>query len=62
MVARSNGARSPLEAMAQRLQLPAGETGADIVTQRTPKNRPNKQAVAPASASDIANSFLEALK
>ncbi len=61
-VARSNGARSPLEAMAQRLQLPAGETGADIVTQRTPKNRPNKQAVAPASASDIANSFLEALK
>jgi hypothetical protein len=61
-VARSNGALSPLEAMAARLKLPAGETGLDIVTQRKAQNRPNKQAVAPASASDIANSFLEAIK
>jgi hypothetical protein len=35
--ARANGARSPLEAMAERLQLGAGETGADLVTQRNPK-------------------------
>ena len=33
-VARSNGAISPLEAMASRLQLAAGETGVDIITQR----------------------------
>jgi len=34
LVARSNGAVSPLEAMASRLQLAAGETGTDIITQR----------------------------
>jgi putative transposase len=62
--ARANGALSPLEAMATRLQLASGETGLDIVTQRAPKPRlrPNKTAVAPASASDIAALFLEELK
>ena len=35
--ARANGAQSPLEAMATRLQLSDGETGKDIVTQRNPK-------------------------
>jgi len=34
LVARSNGAVSPLEAMASRLRLSAGETGIDITTQR----------------------------
>jgi hypothetical protein len=41
LVARSNGAQSPLEAMAKRLQLPAGETGADLVTQRKPRTDPD---------------------
>jgi hypothetical protein len=39
-VARANGARSPLEAMAHRLKLPAGETGADLITQRRPRSAP----------------------
>jgi hypothetical protein len=38
--ARANGAVSPLEAMANRLQLSAGETGADLVTQRKPHAQP----------------------
>jgi hypothetical protein len=37
LVARANGARSPLEAMAERLKLPVGETGVDLVTQRKPR-------------------------
>jgi putative transposase len=41
LIARSNGAQSPLEAMAKRLQLPAGETGADLVTQRKPRTDPD---------------------
>ena len=36
-IARSNGAQSPLEAMATRLHLASGETGVDIITQRIPR-------------------------
>ena len=61
-VARTNGAQSPLEAMATRLQLNAGETGVDLITQRKPRLRPDKKAHAPASAADLAASFLENLK
>ena len=61
-IARTNGAQSPLEAMATRLQLAAGESGVDILTQRKPRLRPDKNAVAPASAADLAASFLESLK
>jgi hypothetical protein len=60
--ARSNGALSPLEAMASRLQLAAGESGVDLITQRKPRLRPDKKAHAPASAADLAASFLEGLK
>ena len=41
--ARANGAKSPLEAMADRLQLGAGETGRDIVTQRNPSLSPHQR-------------------
>jgi len=43
-----------------RLQLPAA-TGA-VITQRKPRLRPDKEAVAPPSAADLANNLLEALK
>jgi hypothetical protein len=62
LVARQNGAQSPLEAMASRLQLPADTNISDLVTQRKPRFGPDKQAVAPKSASEIASSFLEELK
>ena len=59
--AKANGAQSPLEAMVSRLQLSAGETGADIITQK-PRLRPDKKAHAPASAADLAAHFLEGIK
>jgi hypothetical protein len=61
LVARQNGALSPLEAMAKRLQLPASTDLSDVVTQRPHKFRlgPDKHAAAPKSASEIASSFLE---
>jgi transposase InsO family protein len=52
--ARANGARTPLEAMAERLSLGAGETGADVVTQRNPRRSANESSyrtsVTPAEA------------
>lgn len=58
--ARANGARSAEEMLYDRLQLPAD--GGEVVTQRKPRIRPDKTAIAPASATDIAASFLEGLK
>jgi putative transposase len=58
--ARSNGARSAEEMLYDRLQLPA--TTAPVISQRKPRLRPDSTASAPSSASDIANSVLEALK
>jgi len=61
-VARTNGARSPLEALSDRLQLPADTSG--IISQRKPRLQPNHRAAtkAPATAADIAANILEALK
>jgi hypothetical protein len=54
LVARQNGAQSPLEAMASRLQLPAGTDLAGVVTQRAPRLVPNttedRAAITPAEA------------
>jgi len=58
--ARGLGARSAEEMLYGRLQLPAA-TGA-VITQRRPRLRPDKEAVAPSTAADIASNFLEALK
>lgn len=57
--ARANGARSAEEMLYSRLQLPAA-TGA-VITQRKSRLAPDKHAVAPKSASEIANSILEEL-
>jgi len=58
--ARNAGAQSAEEMAYQRLQLPS--TVAPVISQRAPRLRADKQALAPASASDIAASFLEDLK
>jgi hypothetical protein len=55
--ARANGARSPLEAMATRLQLSAGESGTDLITQRRPHLAPQestepKNTLVPGEAAD----------
>jgi hypothetical protein len=58
--ARANGAQSPLEAMAARLRLPAGETGADIVTQRKPAHsHSQKTAEKPMTPAQVARLLLE---
>lgn len=62
-VAVSNGAMSPLESMASRLQLPADTAG--IISQRKPSLQPRivkQKTKAPIPAADIAANFLEALK
>lgn len=58
--ARAAGARTPEEMLYNNLQI-APSTGA-VITQRKPRTRPDKTAQAPASATDIAANFLEALK
>jgi len=58
--ARNNGAQSAEEMAYSQLQLPAATS--PVISQRAPRLRPDKTAVAPASASDIAASFLEGLK
>lgn len=54
LVARQNGAQSPLEAMATRLQLPANTDLAGVVTQRAPRLVPTdtdtRASVTPAEA------------
>jgi putative transposase len=57
--ARADGARSAEEMLYGRLQLPA-VTGA-VITQRKPGMRPDKEAVAPMSAADIAANLLRDL-
>jgi hypothetical protein len=58
--ARANGARSAEEMLYGRLTLPAN-TGA-VITQPKSHMRPDKTAVAPATATEIAADILEALK
>lgn len=58
--ARGNGAQSAEEMLYGRLQLPAST--APVISQRKPRLRPDKTAVAPKSAMDIAASIAEALK
>lgn len=58
--ARANGARSPVEMLAERAQVsPIVDA---VLTHRAPRLRPDPEATAPASAADIAANFLEALK
>jgi hypothetical protein len=57
--ARSMGAKSAEEMLYGRLQLPTNTSA--VITQRK-RLRPNKEAVAPSTAADIANNFLEGLK
>jgi putative transposase len=58
--ARAQGVRSAVDELCSRPQLPAALD--TLTTQRKRKLRPDSTAVAPASALDIANGFLEALK
>jgi hypothetical protein len=55
-VARSNGALSPLEAMASRLELPGDVAG--IVTQRKPRLRPTKPIAAPQTPAEFVEKLL----
>lgn len=58
--ARANGARNPVEMLAERAQVsPIVDA---VLTHRAPRLRPDPEATAPASAADIAANFLEALK
>jgi putative transposase len=59
--ARANGAQSAQESLYSRLQLPSPAAG-PVISQRKPRLRPDKAAVAPSSAADIANDFLEGIK
>jgi len=59
--ARANGAQSAEEALYTRLQLP--DTTAPAIAHRPAhRARQDKIAVAPSTAADIANDFLEGLK
>jgi hypothetical protein len=58
--ARANGAQSAEEMLYSRLQLPASTT--PVISQRKPRLRPDKTAVASPTAADIASNILEALK
>ena len=59
--ARANGARSAEEMLYNRLQLPAGS--APVISQRKPPRlRPDKEAVAPKTAAEISENFLQGLK
>jgi hypothetical protein len=57
--ARAMGAQSPLEAMAGRLRLSSGETGADVITQRKPKREAAELPAQPATPAQVARLFLE---
>ena len=61
--ARANGALSPLEAMATRLQLGPGETGRDLITQRARKLTSGDDTLtAPPTPAQAARMFLEKKK
>jgi hypothetical protein len=60
LVARQNGALTPLEAMAKRLQFPASTDLADVVTQRPSKFNPNDNPSSrPTTPAEAARIFLE---
>ena len=55
--ARANGAKSPEEYLRSRHQLPA--TAGIVISQRKPRLKAAKHAIAPATAADIAKEFWE---
>jgi putative transposase len=57
--ARQLGIVTPLEAMASRLKLPAGETGADIITQRKAAPKAAKTTQKPMTPAAVARMLLE---
>jgi hypothetical protein len=64
IAARSQGALSPLESIATRLQLPANTGLADLITQRTPKPSPNTDDTPsrPATPAEAARQGLKLLE
>jgi len=63
LVARQNGALSPLESMAQRLQLPADTDISDVVTQRPHKLSPDKDTFTrPTTPAEAARILKEQMK
>jgi hypothetical protein len=60
LAARSGGAKSEVEHLAERACLPIAV--GDRMTHGRPYTRPDVNAVAPPTAADIASNFLEALK
>jgi len=58
LVARSNGAQSPLESLASRLQLPADTTLSDVVTTRPRKFTAIEAPTAPPTPAEAARIFL----
>ena len=59
LVARQNGAQTPLEAMATRLQLPANTDLAGVVTQRAPRLVPTEDTRASVTPAEAARMFLQ---
>ena len=61
LVARQNGAQSPLEALGSRLQLPANTDLAGVITQRNPRLAPSETEDQPATVTPAAAArmFLE---
>jgi len=64
IVARANGAQTPLQAMAKRLQLPASTDLTDVVTQRPHKfgSPDTHTSTAPETPAQAARTFLERRK
>jgi hypothetical protein len=60
--ARANGALSPVESMAARFRLPAGETGVDVITQRKPKLQSAEVTQSPATPAQASRILLEAIR
>ena len=59
--ARSNGAVSPLESLVTRLQLPAGENGVDLITQRKPRLAPEQKEPQNLNPGDAADRMIASL-
>jgi hypothetical protein len=63
LIARQNGAQSPLEAMASRLRLPANADLSDVVTQRNPNltklSPDNDTFTRPKTPAEAARIFME---
>lgn len=59
--ARQNGAKTPLESLVTRLQLPAGESGNDLITQRKPRLAPPEPQIQGLNPGDAADRMTAAL-